>query len=62
MDIINYEITNDIEEKIWKDAVIVFDTSSLLNIYKLTDKAKDDFIENVIINLNNLSTINVIKP
>ncbi|MDI6833732.1 MAG: PIN domain-containing protein [Bacteroidales bacterium] len=52
MDIINYEITNDIEEKIWQDAVIVFDTSSLLNIYKLTDKAKDDFIKNVIIKLN----------
>lgn len=51
MDIINYEITSDIEEKIWKDAVIVFDSSSLLNIYKLSDKAKDDFIENVIIKL-----------
>ena len=51
MDIINYEVTNEIEEKIWKEAIIIFDSSSLLNLYKLSDKAKDDFINNVIIKL-----------
>ena len=45
MDIINCEVTEEVENKIWREAVIVFDTSSLLNIYDLSDNSKEDFIQ-----------------
>lgn len=51
MDIINCEVTKEVENKIWREAVIIFDTSSLLNIYDLSDNSKEDFIQKIIVGL-----------
>jgi PIN like domain len=37
--------TNDEFEKLWKDALITFDASSLLNLYGYSAETKDDLVE-----------------
>jgi hypothetical protein len=53
MDINKYELPKETEEEIWSNAMFIFDTSSLLNIYKLSEDACDDFFESIIKSLKN---------
>jgi hypothetical protein len=53
MDINKYELSKETEEEIWSNAMFIFDTSSLLNIYKLSEDACDDFFESIIKSLKN---------
>lgn len=34
-------------EKIWKNAIIAFDTNTLLNLYRYSKNTKNDFIKTI---------------
>ena len=38
-----YPSETDIKE-VWNDSLIVFDTCALLNLYRYTEKTRDDFV------------------
>lgn len=53
MDISKYELSKTTEGEIWSNAIFIFDTSSLLNIYKLSEEACDDFFDSIVKGLKN---------
>lgn len=44
---LQYELTPEKENEIWKKAIFVFDTSAILNFYELTDTNRKDVYENI---------------
>ncbi len=42
-----YSLTEDREDKLWKDAIFVFDTSFLLNLYEFSKTQRKDIYENI---------------
>jgi len=46
-----FKMTDDIEEQIWNDAIIIFDTSALLNLYYIPKETRHDIFDEVFITL-----------
>ena len=43
----NYKLIEDMEEKLFENAIVVFDTSSLLRFYNYSDNSKESIYDNI---------------